>query len=212
VGTGAGTGELVTRAPLAGDAIVSDSNYQRYLFYAQEKLANGEELSKLPALERMVFEDWVARGRPGAAGLRVTDLTIAETGPLDRVSRSGLPLTVERTGAEYSGFVKTLEDAKIGGEGAKGAADRMIVADTLFATGKDGTVTFVTTDQGIFNSLARIADPPIDVSSLGNLTPPTNVATAYGGKGFNVRGPGNRTLHVVPIGEGPKPVPPKPTK
>jgi histidinol-phosphate/aromatic aminotransferase/cobyric acid decarboxylase-like protein len=73
------------------------------------------------------------------------------------------------------------------------------VADALFSAAPGGRVGFVTADKRVIDALATIADPPINVGRLAGSTPPMTVAEAYATRHFVVRGPGGRTLEVIPI-------------
>ena len=70
--------------------------------------------------------------------------------------RQGMPIMVERNNPAYQSVLKELENNNVGQ--VKGASDRQIIADTLFARTEPGvTPTFTTHDSGIYNKLWKMA-------------------------------------------------------
>ena len=106
----------------------------------------------------------------------------------------GLPLDVIRDSVAYKKVLAELESIKLGG--AKGAADRALVADAFFAKTEAGVAPkLITADQNIVKKLAGVATPKIDVNAVGGYP---GLLTKYGTSGFNVTIEG-RTLTIIPV-------------
>ena len=75
--------------------------------------------------------------------------------------RGTVPVTqpIAHTPAQRQAILQELEATAVGGAGAKGAADREIVADALLAQTEPGVVTvFQPADKGVINGLARLSN------------------------------------------------------
>lgn len=171
---------LRTRA-LGSRSIVVDEN----LLIALDKRAAGQSLQ---AGERRMLE--FLDNNPDAV-LTVTEelynkrLAAGQDVSRLRVMRGG----AGRGGPEYNEVIRELETNRVGA--GKGAEDRRMIADTLFAETRPGvTPTFVTHDAGIYKRLAAMAGH--DLRTLGRTVP-----EAFP-NGFEVTVRGRR-LRVIPL-------------
>jgi len=134
---------------------------------------------------------WVAyvKSLPPGTELRVANVSVGEIAG-SKLAVRGVPLEVLRESNEYRKMLSALEKLNLGG--AKGAADRAIVADAFFARTERGAPRrLVTADKSVYNKLAEEAG--LNPAKLGKPVP-----EAFPG-GFDVTIDG-RTLKVIPIG------------
>jgi hypothetical protein len=85
------------------------------------------------------------------------------------LSLKGMPITVARDSADYQKVMAKLESLNVGG--SKGAADRALIADVLFAKTETAAPVprFVTADAGVYKPLAT--ESGIELSKLGGTLP-----------------------------------------
>jgi len=136
-------------APLGSSSLIVDSN----VLAGIKELMNGVPWKDLQSHKKNGINALRSRGKPPLpplAGdppardmealigkghdLRVSNVTLGENAPQAGLTREGFELTVSRDSKEYNNVLDEL--AKSPGIGKnKGAADRAIVADTVFAKG-----------------------------------------------------------------------------
>jgi hypothetical protein len=150
--------------------------------------------------------DPAARDMEGVVGtghdLRAANATLGESAPRPGLAREAFELTVSRDSQQYNNVLSELANAPAIGKN-KGAADRAIVADTVFAKGA-GKPTLMTGDTHMISRLFQRFGPgkarPIrqlpgeDVIDAITRTFPTGFdADIPNGTG------GTRTVAVVPM-------------
>jgi hypothetical protein len=176
--------ELTEKAAVSARSIIIDSNTAIALMKDAD-----------PALRATMNAGEVARVRyikslPAGTELRVGNITVGEIGS-GKIAARGVPISVLRDSAEYRQMLAKLESMNLGG--AKGAADRALLADAFFAKAESGAVPrFMTGDKQIYNKLASEAG--IDLAKLGKSVP-----EAFPG-GFEVVIDGKR-LKVIAVAQ-----------
>lgn len=169
---------------LGAEAVIVDSNtaiaLQKDLDPTLRATMNAGERARVAYIKAL----------PPGTELRIGNVTVGEIPP-GTLGAKGVPLAVARTSRAYSELLGKLEAMNLGG--AKGTADRALIADAFFAkTAAPGvTPRFATGDKAIYNKLA--AEAGMDLSSLGGKTLP-DIAPS----GFDVTINGH-TIRVIPL-------------
>jgi hypothetical protein len=172
--------KYMKRRPLAGKSIVVDEN----MLIARHKRAKGEGLQ---AGEKRMVE--YLDKNPDAKLSVPEEVYDKVVGKMDTSDLNIIDSTAVRGSADYDAVIKTLEANTVGA--TKGAEDRRLIADTLFAKAETGTTpAFVTHDPGIYNRLLFMSGK--NPAKLGK-----PVAEAFP-DGFEVVING-RKLKVIPV-------------
>jgi hypothetical protein len=177
--------ELAETAGLGSQSIIVDSNTAIALMKdadpALKTTMNAGEIARVAYIKSL----------PPGTELRVGNVTVGEV-QSGILTMRGVPLDVARESTAYRALLTKLEAMNLGG--AKGAADRALIADAFFAKAEDGvTPTFMTGDKSIYNKLATEAG--IDLTKIGGKTLPQLKPS-----GFDVA-VDSRTLRVIPVAQ-----------
>lgn len=175
--------KYMRRKPLSGKSIVLDEN----MLIARHKDATGIALQE--GEKRMVAYLKANSDAKLTVPEEVYDKVL---GKMDTSDLSIIESTAKSGSTEYSDAMKVLEQNTVGA--AKGAEDRRLILETLFAKVESGvTPTFVTHDPGIYKRMYMIGQTdPEALKKLGKSLP-----EAFPG-GFDVIING-KTLKVIPI-------------
>lgn len=208
--------ELASPPALEGDGLVVDSN----VLSGIRDVQNGVTWANLDAPKKASINFLRKRtGLPLITGdpiptdvkaligdqkLRVANITLAESEAISGVTRSGVPLKISRNSNPYNEVLEVLGTEAVGGN--KGAADRAMVADLLFAQ-QTGTAkpSLLSGDGGLYKPLFNKFGPgktkPIE--QLAGEKVDAAIARVYGTTGFEVTIPdksGNTySMRVFPM-------------
>jgi len=133
--------------------------------------------------------------------LRAANATLGESAPRPSLEREGFALTIDRHSPQYNAVLDELAKASVGAK--KGAADRSIVADTMFASGA-AKPSLMTGDDDMFKRLFEHFGP--GKSRPVKQKPGQSLAAAIQDlypNGFDTTIPdgagGSRTINVIPM-------------
>ncbi len=155
--------EIGKARALDPDSVILDTNAITALHEATSAKPWGEiDAGRIAAINRLREMNGQAplTGEPPARDLesligphdvRITNMVFGEQGATPDVKRAGVKISVTRDSPVYDDMTKELETIGVGDP--RGAADRSIIADTLFAEGAHAR--FVTGDEKIVVPLAR---------------------------------------------------------
>ncbi|HEY4244557.1 MAG TPA: hypothetical protein VGM88_32305 [Kofleriaceae bacterium] len=172
----AGGALLAETAPLGANSVILDTQLMISLD-ADTRLGTAAAASEKANVTAL-------KARGPNRDLRLANASVGEMAPSASARGRGVPLSVSRESTEYQDMLGTLEQRNVGG--AKGAADRSIIADAFFAKTEAGVIPLVET-----------AEPQI-VSRLRSI--PSSIGSVKAAKeGFEITIYG-RTIHIVRVG------------
>ncbi|MFW7381755.1 MAG: trypsin-like serine protease [Oligoflexus sp.] len=169
----------IQRSPLTPNSIILDSQ----LAIFQNNYLNG-----VPIVQNN-HKLWAQHFKTiDISDLRITDLSAGvEINGLSQLQH-GIRMTTTRDSPAYKATLAQLQQLNVGQ--GKGAADRIIVADSFFAEG--AMPKFMTADKHIYNKLYR---------SIGGDPSKIDLLKRYSKSGFQVPDPGGsgRSITVFPV-------------